>query len=288
MATHGGHFDEIHERRPADNLQSLMRAEYIWRDHYDWLLENGYQLRPRYAPGWVPSWKASGKSRLRSEDGYPTGFAAINDALHIPTGSRVALKLLYKRINPFEEDIIRYFSSEEAKKHPRNRCIPLLDVLCPPIQEGEDEFVFLVMPYVRTFRLPIFDTVGEAVDCIRQTLEGLQFLHEHHTAHRDFNIHNLMMDCSMFPDGFHPAKNLHKPDLSGPAKYYTRTQRPPKYYIIDFGRSRQYDANNTTPLEDIIHGGDRTVPEFQTSVDPQNPFWTDIYYAGNLIRETFL
>ncbi|KAF4622391.1 hypothetical protein D9613_009142 [Agrocybe pediades] len=282
MATHGGHFDEIHERRPADNLQSLMRAEYIWRDHYDWLLENGYQLRPRYARGWVLSWKASGKSRLRSEDGYPTGFAAINDALRIPTGSRVALKLLCKSINPFEEDIIRYFSSEEAKKDPRNRCIPLLDVIRPPIQEGEDEFVFLVMPYLEKPWIVFVKLLRVCNSCtsttqrpginITRTALGFNFTHAYPSqSSRDFNIHNLMMDCSI-----------------GPAKYYTRTQRPPKYYIIDFGLSRQYDASNTAPLEDIIHGGDRTVPEFQTSVDPQNPFWTDVYYAGNLIREAFL
>lgn len=30
--------------------------EQIWRDRYTFFLGRGYQLRPRYAPGWIPSW----------------------------------------------------------------------------------------------------------------------------------------------------------------------------------------------------------------------------------------
>ncbi|TFK57847.1 hypothetical protein BDN72DRAFT_782802, partial [Pluteus cervinus] len=69
------------------------------------------------------------------------------------------------------------------------------------------------------------------------------------------------------------------------AKAFTRTQRPPKYYFIDFGLSRQYDASETNPLEEPIMGGDRTVPEFKTDKEMFNPFHTDIYYIGNMIRE---
>jgi len=32
----------------------------------------------------------------------------------------------------------------------------------------------------------------------------------------------------------------------------------------------------------------KSVPEFQTSTEPRDPFPTDIYYAGNMIREHFL
>lgn len=40
----------------------LMGGEVFWRDHYKWLHECGYELRPRYKPGWKPSWlSAKGK-----------------------------------------------------------------------------------------------------------------------------------------------------------------------------------------------------------------------------------
>ena len=40
----------------VDNSHELRDREVFWRDHYDWLKERGYLLRPRYRPGWVASW----------------------------------------------------------------------------------------------------------------------------------------------------------------------------------------------------------------------------------------
>jgi len=93
-----------------------------------------------------------------------------------------------------------------------------------------------------------------------------------------------MMDGSMFPDGWHPTMDQWKRDFQGDARYLTRLRRPPKYYLIDFGLSRRYNPANGPPLEPPINGGDKTVPEFQGSISPCNPFPTDIYYAGNFIR----
>lgn len=47
----------------------LKRSEPFWRDHQQWLETCGYMLRPRYRPGWVPSWKGTNKSYLACEDG---------------------------------------------------------------------------------------------------------------------------------------------------------------------------------------------------------------------------
>jgi len=100
---------------------------------------------------------------------------------------------------------------------------------------------------------------------------------------------NIMMDGSiMYPNSFHPFRQDKKPDFSGFATYHTRTRRPPKYYFTDFGISRRYNPEDLPPLEDPIWGGDKTVPEFQKSNDPCNPFPTDVYYLGNLIRSYFL
>ena len=47
----------------------LTNAEFFWRDHYKFLEEKGYRLRPRYSPDWKPSWFQTKKRRLDSEDG---------------------------------------------------------------------------------------------------------------------------------------------------------------------------------------------------------------------------
>ncbi|KAF9544085.1 hypothetical protein CPC08DRAFT_770112 [Agrocybe pediades] len=57
---------------------------------------------------------------------------------------------------------------------------------------------------------------------------------------------------------------------------------------MDFGISTQYSPDEKAPLAATILGEDKTVPEFQNSMAPQDPFHTDVYYAGNLVRELFL
>lgn len=137
--------------------------------------------------------------------------------------------------------------------------------------------------------------------------QGLQFMHSHHVAHRYFKNFflfsslfvltwyssdcmylNIMMDGTMYPEGWHPVR-LGK-SMSGveTARSYTRTERPPKYYFIDFGISRKYDPWHGPPREDPIFGGDKTAPEFRVSDEPCDPFPTDIYYLGNMIRWGFL
>ncbi|KAF4622397.1 hypothetical protein D9613_009144 [Agrocybe pediades] len=268
--------------------EGLLGAETWWRDQYDWLLQQGYKLRPRYAPDWKPSWAGTGESNFDFEDGCPLPFVQVNDATQISTGERVALKMWFRIHNPLEEEILSYLSTEENRKDKRNNCVCLIDVLSPPDVGSYEGVKIFVMPQLRPFTSPPFDTVGEVIACIKQLLEGLQFLHEHHIAHRDLCGNNFLMEWKhLCPGGYHPARDTRKPDLSAPAKFYTRTQRPPRYFIIDFGLSRQYPPGETSPLEDIILGGDKSVPEFQDSGDPQNPFHTDIYYAGNIIRRDF-
>jgi len=133
----------------------------------------------------------------------------------------------------------------------------------------------------------------------------VQFLHEHRIAHRyalkslskfnhdtfsrDINLNNFMLQGKdMFPRKYHYMEDMKLPDLSGPAPYFTRTERPPKYFLIDFGISRRYDAGVDAPLEPVILGGDKFVPEFRNLESSQNPFPTDIFCAGNMIRQQFI
>lgn len=57
---------------PITNLyiqDGLQRPEFFWRTHYDWFKSQGYQIRPRFAPDWVPSWKGTNKDETECEDG---------------------------------------------------------------------------------------------------------------------------------------------------------------------------------------------------------------------------
>ena len=95
-----------------------------------------------------------------------------------------------------------------------------------------------------------------------------------------------MSDSSkMYPNGFHPVKIDRNRNFKGTAKAYTRTQRPPRYYLIDFGLSRQYSSRDET--DEPLHGEDKSAPEHR-SKQLCNPFHTDIYYIGNLVRQEFM
>jgi hypothetical protein len=101
-----------------------------------------------------------------------------------------------------------------------------------------------------------------------------------------------MMDASeILPNGFHPVKHYMNPDFSGSVhQIYTRTQRPPKYYWIDFGLSVRFHESKKSPLAYTLRGNDRSVPEFQDYSQlhqKRDPFPTDIYYLGNLVRRFF-
>jgi len=98
-----------------------------------------------------------------------------------------------------------------------------------------------------------------------------------------------MLDPSnMFPESFHPAVVDRSKDFRRKAKWYSRTRRPTRYLFIDFGLSRRYDPENGPPLDKPLRGGDKSAPEHQDRVTPCNPFPTDVYYLGNLIREDYI
>ena len=56
------------DRVPPPEVNHLAPNEIWWSQHFGWLKDRGYLLRPRYAPGWVPSWKGTKKKKLLCED----------------------------------------------------------------------------------------------------------------------------------------------------------------------------------------------------------------------------
>ncbi|KAF4567528.1 hypothetical protein EYR40_006530 [Pleurotus pulmonarius] len=263
----------------------LLEHELFWRDHYDWLLSNGFQLRDRYKPNWKPSWEGTKKPSILCTDGLLQPHPSVLDAERQSNGELLVLKRVRKSLHPHEAEIGQYFSTSSVASDKHNHCIPIYDVLQVP---DNDDLVILVMPFLRPHDDPAFDTIGEAVEFFSQVFEGLQFMHQHHVAHRDVAYLNVLMDANpLFVDRYHPSRLDYKLDMSGPAKHYTRTQKPVKYYLTDFGLSRKYNAENLPVSEDVIFGADKTVPEFK-SMKACNPFPTDVYTLGNMIREQFI
>lgn len=52
------------------NRGGLTDVEKEWCEIEPWLEEHGYRLRPRYRPGWIPSWRGKKNVQWRKcEDG---------------------------------------------------------------------------------------------------------------------------------------------------------------------------------------------------------------------------
>ena len=54
-----------------DGLAAFRPHEKWCVDRTDLFNRHGYVLRPRYRPGWVPSWHGTGKEEIYCEDSYP-------------------------------------------------------------------------------------------------------------------------------------------------------------------------------------------------------------------------
>lgn len=93
----------------------------------------------------------------------------------------------------------------------------------------------------------------------------------------------------MYPGGFHAADPSMTPDWSGKAKHFSRTERPPRYYLIDFGISVRFSPDDSAPRTRVdAWGGDfDRPPEIEQVNAEYDPFPTDVYYMGNIIKHNF-
>jgi hypothetical protein len=89
------------------------------------------------------------------------------DATRRRDGKHVMLKKIYPDEGPYELMITQLFSSREFARDPRNHCVPLLDIIEIP-QTGQK---LMVMPLLRPFNDPHFQTFGEFVAFFTQICE---------------------------------------------------------------------------------------------------------------------
>ncbi|TFK18333.1 hypothetical protein FA15DRAFT_660767 [Coprinopsis marcescibilis] len=227
--------------RKHRHTPSLDKSEVYWRDHYTWFLEQGYKLPARYNPDWTASAAftapttsdtVSISSRLADweESAIVNSASMTVPALQVPTGRKVLLKRVLHDASPDEVPILTYFSRIPLNTDTRNHCIPILGVLRPPStrtpadpektltsSDHLDELdVVAVLPTTTAFNDPEFDTIGEAVDFIRQILRGFRFLHHHRVAHRDIRIENLVLETNSVGSYSHKHKHKHSNSANAP------------------------------------------------------------------------
>lgn len=78
----------------------------------------------------------------------------------------------------------------------------------------------------------------------------------------------------MYPQGFHPVWPNASLACKGPAKKrFTRTKRPPRYYLTGFESSCYFPPSATNPY----------MPEQQDQLSPYDAFPADVYSLGNTI-----
>ena len=83
-------------------------------------------------------------------------------------GAFLSLKAVEQSRHPYEANIGRLLSKEPLASDPKNHCVPILDILQVP---DEQDKIIIVMPMLRRFDNPRFDTFGEVVDFFSQVFE---------------------------------------------------------------------------------------------------------------------
>jgi hypothetical protein len=92
------------------------------------------------------------------------------DAVRIEDGRQVTLKKVLPNEGPHELLITQLFSSPGLKGDPKNHCVPLLDIVNLS-QTGPDGRKLMVLPLLRPFKNPLFQTYGEFVAFFMQISE---------------------------------------------------------------------------------------------------------------------
>ncbi|KAI0325870.1 hypothetical protein GY45DRAFT_1374426 [Cubamyces sp. BRFM 1775] len=176
----------------------------------------------------------------------------VIDATQSDTKELVAIKSFAK--DSQEKDVAQLLSSLDD---PQNHCVRILGILEDPLDAS---LAMMVMPYLRPCDNPDFGTVGDVIQFVDQTVEGLAFMHRHRIAHRDIAMKNIMMDGkALFPDGHHPVRLNYSPDAIYKVNPLPRAGRSIQYFYIDFGLAFPYDAFKM----DIFAPGNLYAKEFE-------------------------
>ncbi|KAH7889230.1 kinase-like domain-containing protein [Phlebopus sp. FC_14] len=256
-----------------------MNCEIFWRNRYEFFKAKGYSLRPRYQPGWKPSWLETKDLLSNSEDYVMQIKWNVLDASK-PDGTVVFIKMIDLARYPNEKDIA-LFLSECQRNDPHNHCVPIID----NFPDNTDPHVhYIVMPLLRAFNEPDLETVEDVVDFVDQTLEGLAFMHRHNVAHRDCANRNIMMDGRQLARAqWHPMVPTVTLDYRHRVTFNSRSAVKVRYYFIDFGFSTHFQPGQARSVVGS-KCRDPDPPEL-SDVTAYDPFKLDIFLLGNVFKK---
>ncbi|RDB24657.1 hypothetical protein Hypma_008222 [Hypsizygus marmoreus] len=265
--------------------ETLSTQESKWRDRYSFFLERGFQLRPRYRPGWTPSWFGTKLAHWQCEDSIQPFYPLLLDAKCIRDGKAVCIKMITRKSEEIE--IARYLTPTELPDS-KNHSVPILDSFHDPTSPDLD---YIVMPLLRAFNNPEFLFIGEIVDFVTQLLEGTEFMHRKLVAHADLTGVNIMMDAlPIFPRGWHFVHSSFAPNGKEILKPRARIDYPVRYYIIDYDCSLRFHPGQS-PIIRGLGGRDNDPPEL-LGREPFDHFKLDVFTLGNVFlkecRQKFL
>jgi len=126
------------------------------------------------------------------------GFAEVHLAKHIPTGVKVAIKVMNKKTLKRMGDLHRAYREIEAMKRLGSH-----QHICQLYQVVEtEEDIYLVLEHIAGGEL--FDYIvsreklseKEARSVFRQIVSAVAYIHSHDLAHRDLKPENMLLDCN--------------------------------------------------------------------------------------------
>ena len=101
----------------------------------------------------------------------------------------------------------------------------------------------------------------------------------------DFNV--MVYPIPLYSELPHFVKKGKSYDFKRRISRFTRTERPVKYYYIDFGLSYKFSSEKDN-LVRVAFGGDKSVPEYKDAKTPKDPYKIDVYCLGNLIKKDMI
>jgi hypothetical protein len=132
-------------------------------------------------------------------------------------------------IDSHELQLLRFFDADEVRHDPWN--------LAPRIIQLSERGNSAVVCLERLFEYdqPPLQTVANVIDFVKQTLEGLAFLHEHRIAHGAYgDTTGIMVDLG------HPRY-----------EDFDRARLPVRYYRVDFSHAERL-AMDTPPRHSLF------------------------------------
>ncbi|CAE6427858.1 unnamed protein product, partial [Rhizoctonia solani] len=276
-------FDDVDiESRPDRRSE----AEERWVSFQPYLLSKGYNLRPRYQPDWIPSWKGTKISPLSCEDSADSMPIRLLDAIRIQDNQQVMIKMNV----PSREDtegveeyaLLQHFSRPLLRDCPSNHVVPCLDSFpIPNVPEGN----FIVMPLLSKYHDIPFYNLAELHDMLEQLFNGLIFMHDNNVAHCDIASPNVMMDArTLYDEPFHPFFQTHSTDIQRLIfPRYRRSQKHVRYFYIDLGYAKWF-RDPDAPRIATGRTAREIAPE-QRHGKPYDPFVADVYQLGVMIHK---